>query len=130
MKIPQGLTKAQFNDVAALLRSEAGHIGDDILVHGSRAEARASAESDIDFAIRVSHEKFDAMIKSRFGSPDPDSAKFRTMQHAVATGKIQAGEAGLRILRRELQRRLGMKGDLSVIKTGGPFDQGPYIPIP
>ncbi len=69
MKIPQGLTKAQFDDVAALLRSEAGHIGDDILVHGSRAKGNASAKSDIDFAIRVSHEKFDAMIKSRFGSP-------------------------------------------------------------
>lgn len=130
MKIPQGLTKAQFDDVATLLRSEAGHIGDDILVHGSRAKGNASAKSDIDFAIRVPHEKFDAMIKSRFGSPNPDSAKFRTMQHAVSTGKIQAGEAGLRAVRRELQKRLGMKADLSVIRTGGHFDQGPYIPIP
>jgi hypothetical protein len=52
------------------------------------------------------------------------------MLHAVETGKIQAGEAGLRATRRELEQLLGMPVDISVTKRGGAFDQGPYIPIP
>jgi hypothetical protein len=51
------------------------------------------------------------------------------MQHALATGKIQAGEAGLRGLRRELERQLGMEVDISIILRDGPFDKGPSIPL-
>lgn len=55
----------------------------------------------IDFAIRVDSQKFDGLIGERSGFPNPDSAKERTMLHAMETGKIQAGEAGLRGLRAE-----------------------------
>jgi hypothetical protein len=51
------------------------------------------------------------------------------MQHAIETGKIQAGELRLGGLRQSLQTQLGMKVDLSVVRTGGPFDNGPYIPL-
>jgi predicted nucleotidyltransferase len=129
-RIPQGLTQAQFDDAARLLRSNAGHLSDDIAVHGSRASGTAKATSDIDFAIRVSPEQFDELVKLRFDTPNPGSAKLRTMQHAIETGKIQAGEAGLSGIRRQLQKQLEMKVDLSVIKTEGAFDQGPYISIP
>jgi len=51
------------------------------------------------------------------------------MLHALKTGKIQAGELGLGPLRRSLQGDLGMKVDISVVRVGGPFDTGPYIPL-
>jgi len=51
------------------------------------------------------------------------------MLHALKTGKIQAGESGLRSLRKSLESDLGMKVDISVVRVGGPFDTGPYIPL-
>lgn len=113
-----------------MIRSKAGHLGDDIVVQGSRAGGTAKATSDIDIGIRVSPDEFDELVKARFGTPNPGSAKEATMLHAIKTGKIQAGEAGLRGLRRELQRKLCMDVDLSVIMRGGPFDQPPTIPVP
>ncbi len=51
------------------------------------------------------------------------------MQHAIKTGKIQSGEAGLRSLRRELESFLNLPVDISVIRIGGPFDQGPFLTL-
>ncbi len=49
--------------------------------------------------------------------------------HAISTGKIQAGEAGLRGLRKQLAKEAGMPVDISVIRIGGEFDKGPFIPL-
>ncbi|WP_425583676.1 nucleotidyltransferase domain-containing protein [Streptomyces macrosporus] len=105
-------------------------MGGNIVVQGSRAGGTARPDSDIDFAIRVDSDKFDELIRERFGTPNPDSAKERTMLHAMDTGKIQAGEAGLRSLRKALEAQLGMEVDLSVIRRGGPFDNPPFIRVP
>lgn len=51
------------------------------------------------------------------------------MQHAIKTGKIQSGEAGLRPLRKNLEKLLGKDVDISVIKKGGEFDNGIIIPV-
>lgn len=51
------------------------------------------------------------------------------MLHALRTGKIQAGELGLGSLRRSVAQDLGMKVDISLVRSGGPFDTGPYIPL-
>jgi hypothetical protein len=123
---PQGLTEEQFATLSAKLRAGAGHLANDIQVHGSRA---AGPASDLDVAIRVNPERFEQILAERFGTPNPGSAKAKTMQHARATGKIQTGEAGLRSLRKALETDLGMAVDLSVIREGGPFDQGPYLPL-
>ena len=69
------------------------------------------------------------MITQSFGSPNAGSAKMRTMMHAIKTGKVQAGEAGMRGLRRILSKQLNMPVDISIIKIGGAFDKGPFIPI-
>jgi hypothetical protein len=130
LKVPQGLTEAQFNEAASVIRAKTGHIEGEVVVQGSRAAGTAKATSDIDFAIRVSQEQFDALIKASFGTPNLGSAKFRTMQHAIETGKIQAGEAGLRGVRVDLEGKLGMEVDISVIRKGGPFDNPPFIPLP
>ena len=50
------------------------------------------------------------------------------MQHAIRTGKIQAGEAGLRQLRLKLENDLNMDVDISVIRRDGPFDTPPFLP--
>ncbi|MCG3133539.1 MAG: hypothetical protein HMLKMBBP_00717 [Planctomycetes bacterium] len=128
-RVPQGLTETQFNELSQTVRSQAGHLGDDIAVHGSRASGSATVASDIDISIRTSSADFDALVRRQFGDPTPGTAKWRTMQHAIKTGKIQAGEAGLRPLRKALEQKLGMDVDISVVRTGGPFDNGPYIPL-
>ena len=128
-RTPQGLTKEQFAKFSSQVRQGASHLGDDIRVHGSRAAGTAKLTSDIDVAIRVPEDKFNALIKEKFGTPNPGSAKERTMLHAMETGKIQAGEAGLRSLRQSVAGELGMEVDISVVKIGGSFDQGPWTPL-
>jgi hypothetical protein len=99
------------------------------LVQGSRVAGTAGPSSDLDIAIRVSPERFEQILANRFGTPTPGSAKAKTMQHARKTGKIQAGEAGLRTLRKALEIDLGIEVDISVIRLGGQFDRGPYLPL-
>jgi len=132
LKIPQGLTQKQFDKVSAMIRKKVGHLSDDIVVQGSRAKGTAKATSDIDFAIRVSSEKFNELIKDSFSkikAQNPGSAKEKTMLHAIETGKIQSGEAKLSKFRELLQQELGIDVDISIIKIGGPFDNPPFTPI-
>jgi predicted nucleotidyltransferase len=102
---------------------------DDIVVQGSRASGTAAATSDIDIAIKVNSKQFDELIEKSFGTPNPGSAFERTMQHAIKVGKIQAGEADLSSLRKNLEKLLGIKVDISIIKNGGGFDNGSQIPV-
>jgi hypothetical protein len=82
-------------------------------------------------AIRVTPEQFDKILAERFGTPTIETAKWRTMQRAIETGKIQRGELGLSGVGKSIQRELGgMEVDISVIRVGGPFDKGPFILLP
>jgi RHS repeat-associated protein len=106
--VPQGLTKGQFGDAADIIRaSKAGQYSDDIVVQGSRANGTARPNSDIDFGVRAPEDKFNQILNDRFGTPNPGSAKERTLQNAIETGKIQSGEAGLRPLRKQLVKSIG-----------------------
>ncbi|WP_030395652.1 nucleotidyltransferase domain-containing protein [Kitasatospora purpeofusca] len=128
--LPQGVTADKFAEAAEQLRAHPRGQEGDLVVQGSRAAGTARPDSDIDFAIRVSSERFDQLIGDCFGTPNPGSAKEKTRNRAVESGKIQAGEAGMRGLRKLLARTLGMKVDLSVIRIGGPFDNPPFIGVP
>jgi len=127
--LPQGLTEQQFAVISAKVRDAAAHLAGHAQIHGSRASGTATADSDLDIAILVPPQHFGEIWREKFGAPNPGSAKFRTMQHAYETGKIQCGEAGLRALRKELESDLGIAVDISIIEEGGPFDQGPYLPL-
>ena len=127
--LPQGISQEQFSNASKLLRDRVGNISGDIVVQGSRAKGTAKPTSDIDIALRVSGDKFDSLINQYFKTPNPGSAKERTMLHAIKTGKIQAGEAKLSGLRKELQEIFGMEVDISIIKQGGAFDNPPFIPF-
>ena len=70
------------------------------------------------------------MILERFKKPNPGSAKERTMLHAIQTGKIQSGEAGLRPLRRNLEKLFDMEVDISIALRNGPFDDPPFMEMP
>jgi predicted nucleotidyltransferase len=111
LRVPQGMTPEQFRSFASAVRNGAGHLGSDIRVQGSRTAGTARPDSDIDIAIRVSPERFNQLIRERFGTPNPGSAKEHTMLHA-------------------LEERFGYPVDISVIREGGPFDRGPWVPLP
>ena len=105
-----------------MIKEKVGHLSDDIVVQGSRAKGTAKTTSDIDFAIRVSPEKLDELIKDSFSKVKPPNsgfAKEKTMMHAIETGKIQSGEAKLGKFREQLQQELGKDVDISIIKMGG-----------
>jgi len=52
------------------------------------------------------------------------------MLHAIETGKIQRGELRLSSLGKQLSADTAIeKVDISVIKVGGTFDNGPWIPL-
>jgi hypothetical protein len=128
-QVPQGMTEQQFQQMSQKVRAGTSQYGNDVRVHGSRASGTARPDSDVDIAVRVDKQKFDQVIQERFGKPNPGSAKERTMLNAVKTGKIQAGEAGLRGLRQSVAKDIGMDVDISVVKVGGEFDNGPWIPL-
>jgi len=130
LSLPQGVSLENYTRASELIKERVAHISDDIVVQGSRAGGTATSMSDIDFAIRVSPDVFEELIIQRFGTPNAGSAKERTMLHSIDAGKIQAGEAGLRVLRKELQSILGLEVDISVIKIGGQFDNPPRINLP
>lgn len=136
--VPQGLTPQQFSSAMDSINNRIGNLDADVVVQGSRAAYTARPDSDIDFAIRVEPRVFhqiwdDSFTNQRTGSlPNVGSDKEDTAKHALATGKIQAGEARidgytLKNLRKALQEDLGMKVDISVIEIGGPFDNPPFI---
>ncbi|HST63627.1 MAG TPA: hypothetical protein VLM05_00440 [Mycobacteriales bacterium] len=127
--LPEDVSPTQLSEAASRIKSEVGELGDDIIVQGSRAGHSAKPTSDVDFGVRVDPDKFDDLVRQRFGNPNPGSAKERTMLHAMETGKIQAGEAGLRGLRRGLEQDLGKEVDLSIIRRGGAFDNEPWLPV-
>jgi hypothetical protein len=129
LTIPQGLTAEMFQKMSQLLRSKVGNITGDIVVQGSRAAGTATAISDIDIALKLNSTGFSKMLGARFKNVNVGSAKEKTFIHAFQTGKIQAGEAGLSSLRKELQELLGMDVHISIIKEGGPFDNGAQLPI-
>lgn len=97
----------------------------DIGVQGSRADGTHRPDSDIDFGLRVDESRFQEIIEQRRASLTPGSDRWHTLQVAEERGRIFAGEAGLRGLRRQLERELGFEVDLSIIQRGGLFDNGP-----
>jgi predicted nucleotidyltransferase len=64
LDVPQGLSEDQFAALSARVRSAAaGHYGNDIQVQGSRVRGTARPDSDIDIAIRVPPERFEAILQ-------------------------------------------------------------------
>ena len=127
--IPQGISLEQFERLSQTVRDRFINISQDIRVQGSRAAWTAREDSDIDIAVLVSPEKFDALIEQYFKTPNPGSSREKTKMWAREKGKIQAGEARAHALREELKRMLNMKVDVSIIKIGGEFDNPPYISL-
>jgi hypothetical protein len=127
--LPEGITRTQWNEAARVVRAEASHLGDDVVVQGSRAGWSARPTSDIDFGIRVDPDRFDELVRQRFGSPNPGSSKERTMLQSFARGRLHTRESGLRGVRGQLSTIFEQDIDISIIRRGGPFDNEPWLPL-
>lgn len=128
-RLPVGITAAQLDEMGVLVRQATEHIDGEALIHGSRGSGVARLDSDIDIAILVDDAEFDRLMDEAFGTPNPGSARERTMDHADLVGKIRTGDARLRDVRAQLMELLGYDVDISIIRRGGAFDQGPYLSI-
>jgi hypothetical protein len=63
---------------------------------------------------------------------DAQTAAERTLSHAVEAGIIKRDDVVPRLsdIRKKLQTIAGRHVDLSIVRHGGKFDQGPYFSIP
>jgi hypothetical protein len=133
LKVPQGMTEAQFAKFSQTIReSKVSQYGEDIRIHGSRAVGDAKATSDIDVAIRVSPEKFNQILKEAFKKVKVGSGNSaeKTMLYAIKNGKIRRGDLDLSALGNSLAEQFGFKKvDISVIREDSPFDRGPWISV-
>ena len=84
----------------------------------------------------ISQEQFSnasKLLRDRVGDISGDivvqGSRAKGTAKPIETGKIQAGEAKLSGLRKELQEIFGMEVDISIIKQGGAFDNPPFIPF-
>ncbi|WP_307798678.1 RHS repeat-associated core domain-containing protein [Streptomyces beijiangensis] len=131
--LPEGISRVQFNAMKGVFAKKLD-IEADVAVQGSRVTGNVTGGSDIDIAVRVSPEAFDAMVQKSWKNPNPGSSKARTRDHAVETGKITAGDARPKLsgIRDEIQGILGdtvSHVDVSIIRRGGPFDNGPFLEV-
>ncbi|MEU4267690.1 RHS repeat-associated core domain-containing protein [Streptomyces sp. NPDC026092] len=133
VQLPEGITRGQFSEIATVFRQEL-KIKANVVVQGSRVTGNVSGRSDLDVAVRVSPGTFDALVAARWPNANPGSSKARTRDHAIATGKITAGDARPKLsgIRDQVQAILGDEVhhvDVSIIRMGGEFDNGPFIGI-
>jgi uncharacterized protein YukE len=123
--LPEGVSRDQLARAAARIRAAAGHLGDDVVVQGSRAGHSARAGSDVDFGIRVPPERYAELVRECF---DPDRHA-EAMVNAVERGRIFWRRAGLKELHDGLRDDLGRKVDLAIIERGGLFDGEPWLRV-
>ncbi|MEV1070014.1 RHS repeat-associated core domain-containing protein, partial [Streptomyces sp. NPDC050263] len=133
VRLPEGLTRSQFSEIGGAFRKEL-NIDADVVVQGSRVTGNVTGASDLDIAVRVTPESFDSLVAKRWPNVKPGSAQERTRDWAIDTGKITAGDARPKLsgLRSRVQAILGDNVhhvDVSIIKMGGAFDNGPFIGI-
>ncbi|MGW5611877.1 RHS repeat-associated core domain-containing protein [Streptomyces sp. NPDC003753] len=131
--LPEGVSRAQFSDNGGVLRKGL-KLKADVVVQGSRVTGNVTGASDLDVAVRLTPETFDAMVDERWSNVKPGSAKERTRDRALETGKITAGDSMPKLsgLRSQNQDILGDEVghvDVSIIKMGEAFDNVPFIGI-
>lgn len=125
--LPEGVTRAQADEARQLIRAQAGHYGDDVIVQGCRAEYRAEGICDIDIGLRVSPEEFTRIHRERFVGKVPTRPEKDAMVNSAKNGIVHTNRAGMKSLWEDLEEALGMDVDISVIRRGGAFDQEPWI---
>ncbi len=132
--VPEGVNLSQLAAIRKAFDKDLGFPAE-VSIQGSRASGNTGGRSDVDIAVRVSPETFDALVAKRWPSANPGSSKARTRDHAIATGKINSGDVRPRlsgiskeifnIMRDEVVDHV----DVSVIRIGGPFDEGPFVRV-
>ncbi|WP_461712273.1 RHS repeat-associated core domain-containing protein [Streptomyces sp. DSM 41013] len=131
--VPEGLNLSQLASIRKAFDKDLGFPAE-VSIQGSRASGNTGGRSDVDIAVRVSPETFDALVAKRWPSVNPGSSKARTRDHSIATGKITAGDARPKLsgIREQIAKTIGDDidhVDVSIIKVGGPFDEGPFVQV-
>ena len=134
-RIPQGFTERQFRRFARgarRLHRQARLPSGELVVQGSRARGAARASSDIDVALRIDENTFFELAQQALARARPGTRLRETMLRRVRRGQLSSFDLGqeFQALRREfLDSTSHVPVQFSVIKRGGSFDTGPFIPL-
>jgi hypothetical protein len=135
-KIAQGFTERQFKRFALKARQlvkEARLPEGDLVVQGSRAKSLAKNASDIDVALRVDDRTFFDMAEKVLARARPETRLRASMLRRInVNGQLASFDLGTdftRLRRAMLDPESPYKVQFSVIRKGGKFDNGPFIPL-
>ena len=82
----------------------------------------------MDVKIVVDEATFQKHWEAAFGTKNPGSAQWKTGQHALEVGKINAKQASIRGVRDDIKAASELQRvDLSIILKDGQFDTKPAI---
>ncbi|WP_033339737.1 nucleotidyltransferase domain-containing protein [Catenuloplanes japonicus] len=134
--MPQGLTDRQwqrFSRGARQLQRDARLPPGDLGVHGSRARGTARSDSDIDVALRVDDRTFHDLAQRALARAPEGTRLRRTMLRRIRNnGQLSSFDLGTEFTNRRqalLDSHVSVPVQFSVLRRGGPFDNGPYIPL-
>lgn len=135
-KIAQGFTERQFQRFGRKARQlcrEAGLPKGDLVVQGSRAKGLAKNTSDIDIALRVDDKTFFDLAERSLARTHPGTRLRDTMLRRInVNGQLSSFDLGTdftRLRRLMLDPESPFKVQFSIIRKGGKFDNGPFIPL-
>jgi predicted nucleotidyltransferase len=135
-RIPQGFTERQWTRFARGARQtqrQAGLPDGDLVAHGSRVRGTARPDSDIDVALIVDDKTFfDLAERSLARAPDGTRLRRTMLRRINENGQLASFDLGTDFthLRRELMdTHVPHKVQFSVLRRGGKFDNGPFLPL-
>lgn len=135
-RIPQGFTErqwARFTRGARQLQRQTGLPDGDLVAHGSRVRGAARNDSDIDVALIVDDDAFfDLAERSLARAPSGTRLRKSMLRRINENGQLSSFDLGtdFTALRRELMdTHVPHKVQFSVLRRGGKFDNGPFLPL-
>lgn len=135
-RIPQGFTERQWTRFARGARQtqrQAGLPDGDLVAHGSRVRGTARTDSDIDVALIVDDDAFFDLAERSLARAPAGTRLRRTMLRRInENGQLASFDLGtdFTALRRDLMDvHVPHKVQFSVLRRGGKFDNGPFLPL-
>jgi hypothetical protein len=135
-RLPQGFTERQWTRFARGARQtqrQAGLPDGDLVAHGSRVRGTARPDSDIDVALIVDDDAFfDLAERSLSRAPAGTRLRKTMLRRINENGQLASFDLGTDFthLRRELMdTHVPHKVQFSVLRRGGKFDNGPFLPL-
>lgn len=135
-RLPQGFTERQwtrFSRGARQTQRQANLPDGDLVAHGSRVRGDARPDSDIDVALIVDRDTFfDLAERSLARAPEGTRLRRTMLRRINENGQLSSFDLGTDFthLRRELMdAHVPHRVQFSVLRQGGKFDNGPFLPL-